>query len=393
MDDAALRDALRSLPAPDAAAAQARSRELVRAAHAGRRPARHRSRRPRWAAGAIAGAVAICVALTAAQGAPLGRWVRDALRSSGGQRSAELVTLPGGGRLLVSTGRGAWIAGQGVTRAVGHTGGVVSWSAFGRYVACACGDSLQAVALNGRVAWRERFTAHVNTPTWSPDGNRIAFGVGHELHVTAGDGTGARVVRAGGHASAVLGLASWRPGTGHELAVHDAVGRVSLIDTDRDRYVTHVKIGRHAVSVTWSADGRRLLAASQQTARVYDAGGRVVASEHAPAGAVIRAAALAPSGREIAFLLSERGGRQEALLRTVGGGRPDRVLLAGGQLGDLQFSPDGRWLLVGWRDLDSWIFFTTAAGPTEVRQIGHVARRLGDGEPVVAAWCCAAPPR
>ncbi len=389
MNDRRLVDELRSLPAPDAAAAQARGRELVLAAHAGRPPARRR--RCGWTAAALAWVIAAGVLLSAVQGPAVARWVGDALQGSRGQQRAALATLPGGGRLLVGTDRGAWITGQGLTRGVGHTDGVVSWSAFGHYIACACGRTLRAVALDGRVVWTEPFAGAVSRPTWSPDGNRIAFGVGGVLHVSAGDGSGGRAVRVGGRGVSLVALAAWRPGGRHELAIHDVAGRVSMIDTDGGRLVTRVAIGPRAVSLGWSSDGRRLLAASAREARVYDGGGRLVAVEHPPGGTTVLAAQLSPSGRQIAYVLRQPDGREEAVLRYVEGHQAGRVLLAGGVLGDLLFSPDGRWLLVGWRDLDSWMFYTTGPGRTEVRQVSHVAARLGNGKPVVAAWCCGPP--
>ena len=103
----------------------------------------------------------------------------------------------------------------------------------------------------------------------------------------------------------MLGLAVRGPGPGHELAVHDAPGRVSLIATENGRYLARFPIGRQAVSLGWSRDGQRLLAASAQTARLYDSGGRLIAIKHPPSGSAIRAAQLSPAGRQIAYLLTQ----------------------------------------------------------------------------------------
>ncbi len=385
MDEETLRRSLRRLAAPDGAAAERRARELVLAAHAGRAPARRLRRR--WAAALVASLLGTGVAVTAVQGAPIARWVGHALdRVAGGDplRPAGLAELPGGGQLLVGTGRQAWIVGQGVDRAVAHTDGQVSWSAFGHYIACACGTTLAAVLPTGRVVWSERFGATVSAPIWSPDGNRIAFVVGGQLHVTAADGTQSHRLAGGG----LRGPAAWRPGAAHELAVADAPGRVSLVAADSGRVVARMASGGPTVSLGWSRDGARLLAAAAGAVRVFEAGGRLVAVVHPPAGSRVRAAALSPSGRQIAALVGRPGGGQEALLGPAAGGRGALVLLAGEELGDLFFSPDGRWLLVGWHPLDSWLFFTTTPGPAQVRQVTHVAARVGAGEPVVAGWCC-----
>ncbi|HEY5197487.1 MAG TPA: hypothetical protein VIJ51_10725 [Solirubrobacteraceae bacterium] len=388
MDDREPIAGLRSLPAPDAAAAHARATNLILAAHASRR--REPRRRPGWLT-AVAATLAIAVGSAAAQGAAVAHWAQQAWRASigaGGGRPAAATALPGDGRLLVWTGLDAWIVGQGLTRPVGHTaGGEVSWSAFGNYVACACGETLDAVALNGRIAWTERFGLPVESPLWSPDGNRIAFGVGRELYVTAGNATGARGLRplpAGG----LLSAAAWRPGAGDQLAVNDAQGRISVIDTDTGRDAARLPIGRDPVSVGWSANGRRLLVATRRTLRVYDATGGLIAQVPTPRGAAITAARIAPSRRQIAYLADDARGRQEAVLAPVGRGPARRLLLVGASLGDLLFSPDGGWLMVGWHELDRWMFFTTGPGRTEVRQVTDVTTHAAHAAPVVVAWCC-----
>ncbi|HEU0315761.1 MAG TPA: hypothetical protein VFR49_00440, partial [Solirubrobacteraceae bacterium] len=258
MDDDALRRALRRLPAPDGAAAERRARALVLAAHAGRDRAPARGLRRRWIAAVVASLLGTGVAVTAVQGAPVGRWVSHAFeRVAGGDpvRPAGLAALPGGGQLLVGTGRQAWIVGQGVDRAVGHTDGQVSWSAFGHYIACACGSRLEALLPTGRVVWSERFEAAVSAPIWSPDGNRIAFAVGGELLVTAADGTQSHRLAGGVRG----GPAAWRPGAAHELAVADGSGRVSVIASDSGRRVARMASGGRTVSLGWSRDGARLL--------------------------------------------------------------------------------------------------------------------------------------
>jgi hypothetical protein len=163
---------------------------------------------------------------------------------------------------------------------------------------------------------------------------------------------------------------------------------VSLIAADGGRLVARMASGGRTVSIGWSRDGARLLVAAGGAVRVFDGAGRLVAIVHPPAGSRVRTAAISPSGRQIAALVGRPGGGQEALISPVGGGGRDQVLLAGEDLGDLFFSPDGHWLLVGWHRLDSWLFFTTTPGRAQVRQVTHVAARVGTGEPVVAGWCC-----
>jgi hypothetical protein len=390
MDEQNLHEALRNLSPPDAAAAEERAGQLVRAAHA-RRPARRR-RRPRRTATLIACLIAGATTLTAVQGAAVARWasvtLRDWVAGRPSHKPAALGALPGDGRLLVSSGRDAWIVGQGLTRPIAQTSGdPVSWSAFGNFVACACGDRLEAIALDGRLAWTERFASPVLAPVWSPDGNRIAFVVGRELYVTEADGTRARGLRPirGNPAAAV---AAWRPGPSHELAVADRPGRLDLIDTDTDRDLASVPSRAGLVSLGWSSDGRRLLAATTGGLRVYDARGQLISRATTPPGEAVTAAQISPTGRQLAYVITQTDGLQLAALAPVANPDQGRGLLDGQALGDLQFAPDGRWLLVGWHRLDSWMFFTTGPGQIETRQITGVAARLGHGEPIVVGWCC-----
>ncbi|HEU4977350.1 MAG TPA: hypothetical protein VFT42_00495, partial [Solirubrobacteraceae bacterium] len=51
------------------------------------------------------------------------------------------------------------------------------------------------------------------------------------------------------------------------------------------------------------------------------------------------------------------------------------------------YSPDGRWLAVGWPEADSLLFVATAPHDARVRQVAHVTRRFGRGA-TVTGWCC-----
>jgi hypothetical protein len=133
-------------------------------------------------------------------------------------RPASVVDLPGGGRLLVRGEAGTWIVGRGPVRRVGGPADQVAWSAFGRYLARARGGRLQAVALNGRVAWTQTYPGRVSAPVWSPDGYRIAFRLDGRMHVSSGDGAGAHPVRAIASARALHSLAV----AGGVAAQHDA---------------------------------------------------------------------------------------------------------------------------------------------------------------------------
>ena len=55
-----------------------------------------------------------------------------------------------------------------------------------------------------------------------------------------------------------------------------------------------------------------------------------------------------------------------------------RQLFAGpGRFEDLAWSPDGGWLLVGWRDADQWLFLRPSSD--RVRAVGHISRQFDPG--------------
>ncbi len=104
-----------------------------------------------------------------------------------------------------------------------------------------------------------------------------------------------------------------------------------------------------------------------------------------------------PDGRFLTFT-SKRGEkeRQHSLhvLPVDGPGELRTITTTRDGMADLSWSPDGRWLLVAWRDADQWIFI----GSTDVRRVAafsHVGELLdpggedSSGFPRPAGWCCA----
>jgi dipeptidyl aminopeptidase/acylaminoacyl peptidase len=385
MDERAIIDALRNLEVPDEAAARARARRVVGAAPlAGRR-----TRRRRLGAALLVALIAAAASTAATASGPdaLARWVRQELgikHSKSAPAASVLSALPSGGRLLVSSDGNAWIVGEGPPRRVPNTSGEVGWSAFGHYLVQARGTQLQALDLHGRVLWSEHYGATVSHPVWSPDGNRIAFTVASRLWVTAADGTAPRPLPVTSSSLAP----SWRPGPGHVLATATGGERVTLIDTDNQSLLSRIVTGSHPVALSWSADGTRLLVAAQHSARIYDRNARLIRVWRAPAGSQVTGAQMSPDGTQFAALLSTAPRESQAILVPTLTTLASRVLLSAGALGDLFFSPDGQWILVGWHELGSWLFFATTPRDARVIQRTDVARQLGNGEPVVNGWCC-----
>jgi hypothetical protein len=76
-------------------------------------------------------------------------------------------------------------------------------------------------------------------------------------------------------------------------------------------------------------------------------------------------------------------------------GIKERSLFSGpGHLIDPTWSPDGRWLLVGWREADQWLFIDTR-NPSRIVAIANIARQFDPGGeaagafPRISGWCCA----
>jgi hypothetical protein len=377
---------IREFRAPDEVGAEDRAWGVLREAYREREPVV--ARRPRWRL-ALAPAIAVIIAALALSpaGASVRRFVTKAL---GEQHAAPaLFALPSPGRVLVSGPGGTWIASaDGSTRRLGSWT-QASWSPHGLFVAVTAGDRLAAVDPHGTVRWALARPA-VRDPTWySPSGYRVAYLSAGTLRVVDGDGTGDRLLATGAASVAP----AWRPGQAlgpFELAYVTARGRVVVRDGDTGKIVWSAPHGPRPHELMWSADGRRLLALSARTARVYAANGRLITKLTLPAGAAAGDGALSPDGRNLALVL---GGR-EVVLAGAGSSRPStRQVLGGIAVQQLSWSPDGQWLLVSSPAANQWVFVRVAGTP-RVAAVSRIAQQFSSGTaegfPRLEGWCCTA---
>jgi DNA-binding beta-propeller fold protein YncE len=162
------------------------------------------------------------------------------------------------------------------------------------------------------------------------------------------------------------------------LAYVDARNRVTVVDVDTRRVLWSRDVGGPPRAIAWSADGRRLLVLRARFWRVLDARGRRLQTRSIPSRTTAISAAYAPSGHRFAVVL-ERVGSTDVVLDS------GRLLFRGaGRFGDLAWSPDGRWIAVGWPSADQWLFLR----PTATRApaaIDGVAPRFGP-TPRIAGW-------
>jgi len=242
------------------------------------------------------------------------------------------------------------------------------------------------------VRWTLSHRTALSQPRWSPSGFRIAYRSGETLRVVAGDGTSDKLLaQEAGEAAP-----SWRPGSTHVLAFADGQSGINVVNTDSGSgtFVTH--LAAPARELAWSSDGTRLLVLLGERIEVRTAAGRRIRTIPMPSGQTASNLASAPEGRQLAFTVYDaRADRSSVLLANVGGSREPRTLFAGeGHFDGLAWSPDGRWLLVGWPDADQWLFLRAP----DVRRVITVSAVTAEFDPGgsgegrfarIVSWCCA----
>lgn len=376
-----MRRELERIEIPGEHEARTRAWELVRNAYDQREPLQpHRPfLRPLLVAAAVA---AIVAAALSPQGRAVIEGVGDALGVSSAEKS--LFSLPEGGRLLVVSDDGAWtVAADGNRRRLGaYTD--ASWSPFGRFVVAARGSELAALEQDGDVRWKLA-RPDVHLPRWggSRRDTRIGYLSGSQLRVVGGDGRGDRLL-----ARDVERVApAWRPATFHFLA-YAQDDRVIVGDAESGRRFWSRRVGR-TVALEWSPDGELLLVRGPRSLRVFDQAGRMRHELLLPGQAApLTAASFSPSSRSVAFA-QRAGGRAHIWLipRLRPDGSAARELFSGpGTFTDVAWSPSGRWLLVGWREPDQWVFLSTARD-RRVRAVANVAEQFESRQfPRVKGW-------
>jgi hypothetical protein len=351
--------------------ARGRAWDLVSSAFAEREPTppeRHRLR--------LAVVIAVVAAVLAAGLSSPGRAVLDEIREAVGVERAQpgLFSLPAEGRLLVSSGAGAWIVQQDGSKRLLGDYREASWSPFGRFVAAARSNELAALAPDGDVRWTIA-RPQVSFPRWggSEVDTRIAYLAGGLPRVVAGDGTGDEPLC---DASSRRVAPAWRPGAGFVAALVTPSGAVRAFDLDGCRNLWRSDPIPEARRIEWSSDASRVLVIADGRVRVLNGRtGATLADLRATDGA------FRPGTREPALIRLRRDGTSEVLLGGV-------TLFSGlGQLDGLTWSPDGRWLLVGWPAADQLVFVRADGG--SIRAVANVSDQFRSRTfPRVEGWCC-----
>jgi hypothetical protein len=377
-----VRRELEHIEIPGEHEARERAWTVVQAAFAERVPApRRRSWRPLVV-------LAAALAVLAAALSPPGRTVAGSLRERVGVESPQpsLFSLPTAGRVLVASPAGAWVVQpDGSKRRLGAYARA-AWSPHGRFVLAAKRDELAALEPDGDIRWslaRPRVGAFAWGGTRTD--TRIAYATRDRLHVVGGDGRGDRFLfSAPDVPTAPL---AWAPGSLRVVA-HATQGILRVLDValgGEEMWSASVPQPRF---LAWSHDRTRLVVLSRDVLVVFDRNGRRL-FRHELAGSAT-ALALRPGARQAAIALRLRGSaRSEVFVFSLDRrDAPQRRLFGGaGSFGDLAWAPDGRWLLVAWREADQWLF-VRAAGPPKLTAVANVAEQFGGAFPRVEGWCC-----
>jgi len=386
-DASDLRRALRRIQPPDAIGAERRAWAVVRTAFEEHEPARRRPPQALRPLLIAAGAVALIAAVV---NPPVLNAIRDAVGRTKEKKvvtyKQALFSLPAPGRLLVNTARGPWIIRpDGGRRLLGRYRDA-SWSPRGLFVTALGPHDLVALEPNGTARWSLARAGKLSSPRWSPevDGStKIAYLRGDTLRLVAGDGTQDRLV----DAAAAPTAPAWKPG-GFTLAYVGGAGRIRVVDTATNKLSWHSLRLPPVTELAWSDDGTRLLALTHRSLIVFGGlRGQRIGRAFLPAEAV--AAAFAPGSHRIAVLL--RFPQQSAVQLRDGdapGAASRMVFNADGRFGTLAWSPNGTWLLAGWKSADAFMFVTPKG---RQRIVGDIARQLGAFPNVPqAGWCCPA---
>jgi hypothetical protein len=315
--------------------------------------------------------LAAVLALTPA-GAAVHHWVDQTLGVKGAR--PVLFSLPTSGQILVAGDGGVWtVQTNGSKRRLGAAD-QATWSPHGLYVAVAQHDQLAALNPRGVTIWSVG-RPDVRFPRWyPPTGYRLAYLSANDLRVIAGDGTGDRLLATG----VALVAPTWRPAHAYQIA-YVARARVVVRDADTGAIAWSRGMGSAPRRLGWSADGRRLLVLTRGGAVVFDGAGQAILRITGKPG--LRDGSLSPDDQALALL--DASGLTVTNLEGH-----TRSVFSGVGLGQLAWSPDGRWLLVTWPAANQWIFIH-ATGRPRIIAVSRIAQQF-NSFPALEGWCCTA---
>lgn len=383
-----VRKALRQTSLPEESEAESRAWRLVQAAYA-ERGARRSPHRLRNRGLQLALVLALAVALISPAGASVRHWVADTVDPGREPSRPALTSLPAPGSLLVQSAAGPWVVhADGSKRLLGSYA-EATWSPNGLFVAATGGHQLATLTPGGEIHWTLERSGPVRLASWNaPDGFRIAYLDGASLRVVDGDGTNDRRLE-----PRVAPIApAWMPGRRYVLAFARTDGAIEAVRSDSGKKVFETARGERPRSLQWSTNARKLLITRPAAVEIHDRNGPLLWRWPAPAGTRILAARLEPRSDRVAVIVNG-GGRSRLLL--VGPRVQAQSLFSGpGRFSGVEWSPDGRWLLLAWRSADQWLFLDPAR-PPKVIAVSNISSQFAPGAlpqqaefPAIRGWCC-----
>jgi hypothetical protein len=361
-------------PAPGERDAGERTWNVVRGAYEERLPA-PRKRDWRMVAAVTFGVAVLAAAFTSPGLAVLGS-LRDAVRGQEGAHPA-LAALPSGGRLLAESAAGVWIVQRDGSKRLLRGYRDASWSPHGKFIAAVHGSELRALEPNGAVHWSLGRKGSIESPRWSYEGFRVAYFAGGALRVVNGDGTGDRLLTR----AVRPGPSAWQPQT-HTLAYVNRAGDIQVTNVDKRNRTATIQTRSAPLELEWTSDGSHLVGREAGELEVFSPRGP--SSGGLQTSAQIRAVSIARDSTRIAFVETE-GTRSSLWLTGVLGGPTERVFSGTGDFTNVEWSPDGRWLLLNWAGADQWLFIRTPL--KKLIAVSNIRTNFGDGT-TLRGWCC-----
>ena len=234
------------------------------------------------------------------------------------------------------------------------------------------------------------------SPSWSPDGKRIAFsskrdgGVTSEIYVMDADGKNPQRLTNNGHDDS---SPSWSPDG--ERIVFSSVGEIYVMDADGGNQQKLSQDDQKDYSPSWSSDGKRIVFSSEREGHFRDDHGNITSEIYvmdADGGNQRRltenrdedySPSWSPDGKRIAFSSWKPGDwlTLEIYVMDADGGNPRRLTKNHHPDGSPSWSPDGqRIAFSSSRDGNGEIYVMDADGDKQRRLTKHGGY---DGSP---AW-------
>lgn len=198
-------------------------------------------------------------------------------------------------------------------------------------------------------------------PSWSPDGTRLAVAALHPVAGTSDKRSVVTILRSDGSGVEQTFPLDWIASgvewasNGEQILIQDMSPDESAWATGHNAYVLSLsngeirKVSRALLSAAWSPDGTEMVVVPAQPGQVLivklDGTSRPIGP--LPAGTTPKLAAWSPDGNEIAVFGTTKTEQEASLyLVTISTGQVRRAALAAESLDDLEYSPDGKQLLV-----------------------------------------------